>query len=196
MKDADVFLIEYCGYPHTTGSPSESGYYASANAAFEEVTSKGYQKIVLVGASLGCAMALYVAHKHNSDSRIIATILLAPFESVARCLNATNALLAKLPFVPQLIDVFKNYKHIRNVSNCYIVHDKQDRLAPIRNARNLKKANPSVVLVETDGLDHDTDALFRALAKECRGLEGFVSYSLSTILSYLNGVGAGNVVTL
>ena len=161
ITDANLFIIEYCGYPRTKGNASERAYYESAQKAFEYVDQLGtYENIVLLGFSLGCAMALYVAHRNKDNPKIKKTIVLGPFESIARIFTAST--LARFPFVSS-IDIFKNYKYIKDIQNCVIVHGRKDSTVPYSNAVNLKAANPDVELITSEKFDHRGDHLLNFL---------------------------------
>jgi uncharacterized protein len=79
---ANVFALEYRGYGHTEGKPSESGIYLDAEAAHQYLINDKKidpKKIISFGQSLGTAVAANVA----SRLPVGAVILEAPFPSAS-----------------------------------------------------------------------------------------------------------------
>lgn len=70
--EAGVFVLGYRGYGQSEGSPSQDGLQMDANAALEHVLARqdvDTSKIVVVGKSLGGAVALHTAAKHEVKLR-------------------------------------------------------------------------------------------------------------------------------
>jgi uncharacterized protein len=79
---ANVFALEYRGYGRSEGSPSESGIYRDADAAYQYIVrSKGVapDTIISFGQSLGTAVAAHLA----AESKVGGVILEAPFPSAS-----------------------------------------------------------------------------------------------------------------
>jgi uncharacterized protein len=79
---ANVLAVEYRGYGRSEGSPSETGLYRDADAAYKYlIQSKGIAPAAIIsfGQSLGTAVAAYVA----ANSTVGGVILEAPFPSLA-----------------------------------------------------------------------------------------------------------------
>lgn len=78
-----VFAIDYRGYGKSDGSPSEKGCYRDARAAYDYVTKqRGVPPggILLMGRSLGCAVAVELA---GDPTRPVAALALeSPFASI------------------------------------------------------------------------------------------------------------------
>jgi uncharacterized protein len=76
---SSVLLLDYRGYGKSEGSPSESGLYRDADAAYSWLLAKGHAEsaIVIHGESLGTAVAVDLA----SRKRCRALVLEAPFSS-------------------------------------------------------------------------------------------------------------------
>ena len=73
-EDGSGFLaIDYRGYGGSTGSPTEIGLILDGEAAYAEVASLGYaaSRIIIVGESLGSAVAVAVAGKHEAHALIL-----------------------------------------------------------------------------------------------------------------------------
>jgi uncharacterized protein len=76
-----MLLVEYRGYGGNPGSPSEAGFNADADAAYEFLRRQGIagERLVLYGESLGSAVAVRLA----ATQKIGALILESPFTSIA-----------------------------------------------------------------------------------------------------------------
>lgn len=59
----DLFLVDYRGFGLSEGRPSEAGLYRDGLAIYDAARGRGFppERIVLMGESLGCAVALEVA---------------------------------------------------------------------------------------------------------------------------------------
>lgn len=59
----DFFLVDYRGYGLSHGEPSEAGLYRDGLAIYDAARERGFSsdRIVLLGESLGCAVAVEVA---------------------------------------------------------------------------------------------------------------------------------------
>ncbi len=80
---ANVFALEYRGYGHSEGKPSEAGVYRDAEAAYEYlVKTKGidHKAIISFGQSLGTAVATHLA----AHRQVAGVVLEAPFPSASR----------------------------------------------------------------------------------------------------------------
>lgn len=84
-----VLLVEYRGYPGSTGSPSESGLARDADAAYA-FASAASGPVVLYGESLGSGVAVSLATR----SRPAAIVLDAPYTSMA------DVAWARFPWLP------------------------------------------------------------------------------------------------
>jgi len=79
---ANVLAVEYRGYGHSEGKPSEAGLYFDAEAGYDYVVNaKGIapRQIVSFGQSLGTAVAAHLAAKREVGG----VLLEAPFPSAA-----------------------------------------------------------------------------------------------------------------
>ena len=80
---ANVLAVEYRGYGHSEGKPSEAGVYRDAEAAYEYlVNTKGAdpRAIISFGQSLGTAVAAHLAARRQ----VAGVVLEAPFPSASR----------------------------------------------------------------------------------------------------------------
>ena len=76
-----LFFLEYRGYADNPGKPSEKGLLYDALAAIEFLSKNKIksEKIILYGESLGCGIAV----KLSSEAEFAATVLEAPYTSIA-----------------------------------------------------------------------------------------------------------------
>jgi len=80
---ANVLAVEYRGFGHSEGKPSEAGLYLDAEAAYQYlVSTKGLdpKSIISFGQSLGTAIATHLAAHHVVGG----LVLEAPFPSASR----------------------------------------------------------------------------------------------------------------
>jgi uncharacterized protein len=80
---ANVFALEYRGYGHSEGAPSEAGIYRDAEAAYEYLVNEKKiegKTIITFGQSLGTAVATHLA----AHREVAGLVLEAPFPSASR----------------------------------------------------------------------------------------------------------------
>lgn len=148
----NTFIFDYRGYGQSSGSPSESGTYLDAEAAWRYLTeTKGISpaRIVLFGESLGGAVAAWLAARQtvqagkpcNGCSQKPAVLVLASvFTSVPD-------MAAKIyPFLPvRLLSRFdyNTLEYLRSVScPVFVAHSPQDDIVPFEQGRTLYQAAP------------------------------------------------------
>lgn len=73
-----LFALHYRGYGRSTGAPSEEVLYADALALFDRVHA-AHPNVVVVGRSLGAAIATHVASRRPTSRLVLVT----PFDSLA-----------------------------------------------------------------------------------------------------------------
>src|SRR6266511_2122713 len=58
-----LFLVDYRGYGLSEGRPSEAGLYRDGLAIYDAARQRGFRpkRIILLGESLGCAVAVEIA---------------------------------------------------------------------------------------------------------------------------------------
>lgn len=72
ILNCKVFILSYRGYGESTGSPSEMGLQKDAHAAMRYLVQRSDyapQKTVVMGRSLGGAVAIYTATHYKNDIR-------------------------------------------------------------------------------------------------------------------------------
>lgn len=76
-----VLIFDYPGYGRSTGKPTEAGIYAAADKAYDWLVHDrkiAATSILLVGESLGCAVAVDLAHRKPHR----AVVLISAFTSI------------------------------------------------------------------------------------------------------------------
>lgn len=161
----NVFIFDYRGYGRSEGKPSISGVHRDAEAALETALNlpetKG-RKIVVLGQSIGGAIAVYtVAHTKQKD-RIAALIIDSAFASyrfIAR--EKLNDIFLTWPFqYPLSYLVGDSYSPIRSVKDVspvpvLILHGKDDPVVPEHHGQMLSEAaREPKVFMETPNKGH------------------------------------------
>lgn len=131
-----VLAVEYPGYGLCQcGEASEETVIEHANVAYRfitEVLHFAKEDIIVVGRSIGCGPALWLASRH----RFHGVVLICPFLSVKEIIREHIGLLAD--FVEER---FPNKDHIRKVSgSVLIIHGKQDKIVPCSHGQALYDA--------------------------------------------------------
>jgi hypothetical protein len=147
----DLFLVDYRGYGASDGKPSETGFYRDGLAIYDAARERGFPSnhIVLLGESIGCAVALEVALARSCAAVALET----PFLSVP-------ALARKhYPFVPAFLirSKFDTESKIGRVSvSKLIIAAEQDEIVPASHARRLLElAAPPKELCVIPGAGHN-----------------------------------------
>lgn len=134
-----TLLVDYRGYGQSTGSPSEEGTYRDAEAAWQWLTGERgvpARDIVVLGESLGGAVAVWLAARVNPRALVVAS-----------CFTSVPDLGAHVyPFLPvRLISRFSydSLATIRSVkAPVLIAHSREDDIIPFAHGRALYEAAP------------------------------------------------------
>jgi hypothetical protein len=121
-----VVALSYRGYGGSTGSPSETGLIADAEAAYAFATSR-YQpgRIVVWGESLGTGVAVALA----AANPVGALVLEAPFTSIA---DVAAQLYWFMPVRRLIKDPFRSDRRIGRVTApLFVLHGARDTVVPI-----------------------------------------------------------------
>ena len=128
-----VLAISYRGYSKSRGEPSQEGFFQDADSAFEFLKSKNISSkdIILFGESIGSAVAVNLASKHDFG----AVILEAPFSSILSVAQETYWF---LPISFILKDRFESDKIASKVSApVLIMHANKDYIVPFEEGKKL-----------------------------------------------------------
>lgn len=145
-----LVALSYRGYGGSSGSPTESGILADADAAYTFAVGRiAPERVVLWGESLGSGVAIALAAKH----KVARLVLEAPFTSAAAIGAAAYWF---LPVHLLMKDQFRSDERIHLVSApILILHGTNDRVIPIAFGERLfALANEPKRLVRFPGGGH------------------------------------------
>ena len=131
-------FLEYRGYGGNPGKPSEKGLYYDALSALEYLSKHHIfpDKIIIYGESLGCGIAV----KLNSEIAVAATILEAPFTSIADIAQR------QYWFVPAKWLVLDRYEILKIIdkikSPLLVIHGEKDNIVNISLGKKVYEAAP------------------------------------------------------
>ena len=133
-----LFLVEYRGYGENSGKPSESGLYKDGEAALNFLYKQGItqQKTILYGESLGCGLAV----KLSTETAFNATILEAPYTSIADIASRHYWYLPAKLLVLDRFDIFSMIKNIK--SPLLVIHGEKDNVIDINFGKKVFKSAP------------------------------------------------------
>jgi fermentation-respiration switch protein FrsA (DUF1100 family) len=158
-----VLIFDYPGYGRSEGSPTESGCYAAADAAYDWLTQiQGVppNQIVLYGGSLGGGVAVELATRRPHR----ALILVSTFTSIPD--------MAPWPLSPTRRLVRNRFENLSKIGQCrrpvFIAHGTADSLIPYAQSERLfAAAGEPKQLFLMEGRDHD-DAPADEVYAACR----------------------------
>jgi abhydrolase domain-containing protein 17 len=123
-----VFAIDYPGYGHSSGRPTEASLYASARAArthLREVLHVPADRTLIYGRSLGGGPALQIATEERPAGLILQSAFVSAFRVVTRW-----------PLLP--FDQFNNLQKISRVTcPVLVMHGRADEVIPFRHGEAL-----------------------------------------------------------
>ena len=134
----DVYLLDYPTYGKSKGKISETYLYKIVQHVYDECLKNerskyvNYTKKIIVGRSLGTALASNLATKATADE----LILITPYYNMPDLIG--HLLKKKKP--AKLKNYFPNHEHVPNVKiPITIFHGTKDRLIPHSIAEKLKQ---------------------------------------------------------
>ncbi len=134
-----TFIFDYRGYGRSSGSPSESGTYLDAQAAWHYLTvTKGIPPahVVLFGESLGGAVAAWLAAREKPGALVLASTFTSVPDMAAKI----------YPYLPvRLLSRFEynTLEYLRSVTcPVFVAHSPQDEIVPFEQGRALFQAAP------------------------------------------------------
>jgi uncharacterized protein len=166
------FTFDFPGYGRSRGSPSESGLYRSAEAAYLHVTqSLGYhhEQIILHGCSLGGAVAIELALHHTARCLITES-------TFTNTREMARHLYPWLPVHSLLSPKFDNQSKVGRIKIPHlIIHGDRDKQVPIDMAYRLHDlaANPKKILI-VEGAEH-TNAVTQGAPSILNTISAFTS---------------------
>lgn len=151
LASATTYLIDYRGYGDSDGSPSERALRDDALAHFDWIRTQHPQsRFVLVGRSMGSAMALHVASRREIDG----IILISPFTSLR---DVAKFHLPWLPVGPLMKHPFDTLADARRVEvDTLVIAAENDTVVPRRFTDALVRELPTGADVQIiPGADHN-----------------------------------------
>ena len=137
LLGANIFIFDYRGYGRSEGGASEEGTYKDGDAAIRYLHSRediDPAKIVFLGESLGSAVAVEMATRHDCA----ALILEAPFLSIPEMAKVS------FPFLPIGSLLQTRYDTLSKIGQVrvplLIVHGEDDEIVPFRHGQRLFEA--------------------------------------------------------
>lgn len=155
---ANVLALEYRGYGHSEGKPSEAGLYLDADAAYQYLVSikrLDPKSILSFGQSLGTAVATHLAASHVVGG----LVLEAPFPSASR---VANKIYWFLPGMSLLIHgQFDTLSKLKDVTApVLIVHCTQDPVLPFQFGQEVyNAAHAPKHFLQVNGYCHEESSL-------------------------------------
>ena len=134
-----VLIFDYRGYGHSEGRPSEAGVLADGSAAWRYLTeTRGIapEQIVVMGRSLGGAVAAAVAQSHPAR----ALILESTFTSVPELAADLYPWLPARTLSRVRLDTLHRVRRLE--IPVLVIHSPGDEIVPIDHGRRLYEAVP------------------------------------------------------
>lgn len=133
----NVLIPEYVGYGLSSGSPSETGCYETADAAYDFLLGPSYPdhvRIVAAGWSLGSAVAIDLAARRP----VVGLVALSAFSSMADLAQR------QFPFLPVSLLLKHRFENLQKIERIecpiLIAHSQNDTLIPLDMAERLQAA--------------------------------------------------------
>lgn len=144
--NAEVFAIDYSGFGQSEGKPTENVCYQDARGAlktFQEKSGVKPEQIIVMGRSLGGAVAMQIAsemQKNNTPCK--ALVLESTYSSIP---DMAKKLVPVLPVKLLLHTKMDTYSKLKQYTGpLYITHGNADRVVPFVQALRNKKAAETV----------------------------------------------------
>jgi fermentation-respiration switch protein FrsA (DUF1100 family) len=146
----DLFIFDYRGYGRSEGSPGIKGVHVDAEAALETLLAMQRVKdgkIVVLGQSIGGAIAVYTAANSSHKDRIASLVIESAFSSyrlIAREKLGQFFLTWPLQYPLSFLftDAYSPVRWIKQVSPIpiLILHGEQDPIVPLHHGQLLYDA--------------------------------------------------------
>ena len=148
---APIHALDYPGYGRSSGRPSEQENIEAALAALGTIRSERGRPVVLIGWSLGAAVATATAARAPGQLR--ALVLLSPWYSLDS--------VARRHFPGWLVTLFRRETYDSGTAGAslrlpvLIVHGEADALIDVAEGTRLARAIPGARLVRVPGAGHN-----------------------------------------
>ena len=148
--EVGYLAVDYRGFGHSQGEPSEAGLYLDAEAAYQKALDLGYApyQIVIFGRSLGGGVATHLAAQKPAGG----LILESTFTSVGEVAKRTHGTAAAA-----LVNGFPSLERMPKIAApTFVIHGDKDTIIPPDMAETLAKASPKAEVWMVAGADHNT----------------------------------------
>jgi len=145
----DILSFNYRGFAYSNGKPSEEKLYSDALEIYNKYKSN-YKEIIIIGRSLGTAIASYLSSQIKSSN----LILITPFDSIL------NIAQRKYPYIWIKYLLKNKFDSVKNLKNnktfCSIVMVKNDEVVSNQSTQILKDniLNLKNYIIIDDGSTH------------------------------------------
>ena len=159
------WIVDYRGYGRSSGSPAYHYMFEDAESILNDIprlaqtVGRTFDRILVMGRSLGSASALYLASRHAQ--RLSGLLLDSPYADGLKMIYRLSGLIVRKDEVAGFVD---NIDFVSTVTlPTLILHGTIDQIIPLSDARALIDAcaNPGKILVPIEGAGHN-DLMFRA----------------------------------
>ncbi len=155
-----VLLVEFPGYGHSKGSPSQTNITAAFVAAYDRISKRAdvdADKIILYGRSIGGGAICSLLNQRPA----VAVILMSTFTSV-------RAFAPRYLVPPFLVrDPFDNLAVLRSYAGpLLLIHGKQDEVIPYSHSKRILDAAPNARLISYDCGHNDCPPDWQAFWQE------------------------------
>jgi len=175
LRDApgNVLALEYRGYGHSEGNPTESGLYEDASTAYDYLVNVKHidpKTVISFGQSLGTVVAAHLA----AHQPVGAVVLEAPFPSATRLAKLMFHFLPGLSFLVR--GQFDTRSRVQEIhAPIFIVHCREDPVLPFTLGQEVYAAsNPPKTFLEIHGRCHE-EASIIAPEKYRAALQNFLN---------------------
>ena len=139
-QGAHIVAVEYPGYGRSEGVPSEKTLTQAAFKSYEFISDEFKKsKIILMGRSLGAAVAFQLAKRLTENGhRYSGLILISPWVSLT---SIANQYYSSWLVNTLLTDRYNSMETIKTIKvESLLIHGKDDNIIPFTHAERLKKA--------------------------------------------------------
>jgi fermentation-respiration switch protein FrsA (DUF1100 family) len=148
-----VLIIDYPGFGKSSGTPSEAGCYAAADAAYDWLTREqkiAPAEIVLFGKSLGGGVATHLASRKEHRALVLAKTYTS--------LPDVGAYI--YPFLPARLLMRNRFDSLSRIADCrrpiFVAHGTADELIPFALGKRLyEAANEPKQFLDMPGIGHN-----------------------------------------